>query len=333
MRYATIGTSWITGSFIEGAIIAGNMQLGAVYSRNEKNGKEFSEKFGCVPVYTDLLKLAECPSIDAVYIASPNVFHYEQSKLFLLHGKHVICEKPATVTSAQLIELITLAKQKGLVYIEAIMMRYLPARTLLHKAIGQIGDITTARFDFSQLSSKFSELSAGRLPNIFNPAMSTGCLMDLGIYCVYAAIDLFGRPDSIAARAGFLKCGADGYGSAIFDYPDKQLTLTYSKIGQSVRGSEIMGTKGTITIDSVSKLTGITLIRNIDNIEESRLLIGDIPKPQLMSHEAAAFFRFAQNPRGFADEIDEEGRITLAVCETMEDMRRRCGIRFADDIK
>ncbi|MDD4547110.1 MAG: Gfo/Idh/MocA family oxidoreductase [Oscillospiraceae bacterium] len=331
MRYATIGTSWITDSFIEGALIAGDMHLGAVYSRNEETGREFSDKYGRVPVYTDLLKLAECPLIDAVYIASPNAYHHEQSKLFLLHGKHVICEKPATVTSAQLGELITLAKQKGLVYMEAIMMRYLPARRLLHKAVEQIGNITTARFDFSQLSSKYSAFSAGELPNIFNPAMATGCLMDLGIYCVYAAIDLFGRPESITARSGFLQSGADGYGCAIFDYPDKQVTLTYSKIGQSIRGSEIMGTKGTITIDSISKLTGIALVQNVDNIQESKLLVGDVSKSELMSAEATAFCRFANNPCGFSDEIDQAGEIALAVCETMEYMRRLCGISFADD--
>ena len=262
MRYATIGTGWITGAFIEGAGIAGNMELAAVYSREEKTGRAFSEKYGSKPVFTDLERLASSPLIDGVYIASPNVLHYSQSKLFLEHGKHVICEKPAAVTSDQMRELNLLARRSGLVYMEAIMMRYLPARELLYKALDRIGNITTARFDFSQLSSKYPALLEGKLPNIFNPAMATGCLMDLGIYCVYAAIDLFGRPDRITACAGFLSSGADGYGSAVFNYKDRQVSLTYSKTGQSLAGSEIMGDRGTIAIDSISKLTGITLVQN-----------------------------------------------------------------------
>lgn len=84
------------------------------------------------------------------------------------------------------------------------MMLHLPARAVLHRALSRIGRIHTARLDFSQLSSKYPLYLAGKNPNIFNPEFATGCLMDLGIYCVYAALDLFGLPDSLEASAGFL---------------------------------------------------------------------------------------------------------------------------------
>ena len=63
-----------------------------------------------------------------MYIASPNVFHAPQSRLFLEHDKHVLCEKPATVTAAQARELLALARSRRLVYMEAIMMLHQPAR-------------------------------------------------------------------------------------------------------------------------------------------------------------------------------------------------------------
>lgn len=328
MRYATVGTSWITDAFIEGAEIAGGLELTAVYSRNEKTGQSFASKYGGRPVFTDLELLAKSDLIEAVYIASPNIYHYSHSKLFLENGKHVICEKPITVTSDQYRELNAIARRNKLVYMEAIMMRHLPARKLLHKVIKQIGHIYTARFDFSQLSSKYNELLSGKLPNIFNPALAAGCLMDLGVYCVYAAIDLFGRPKNVISSAGFLESGADGYGTAIFDYDDKQVTLTYSKVGQSLLGSEIIGDKGTIKIDSISKLTGMTLIHNKNGRESAENLIGDIPKNQLMSGEAAAFLKYATDIERYSDEIKSISELALAVNETMELIRQQSGIKF-----
>lgn len=91
IRYATIGTSWITREFIGGAALAGGLQLAAVYSRNEESGAAFAAGLGGVPVYTDLEKLA-ASGIDAVYIASPNSLHYPQSRFFLERGIHVLCE-------------------------------------------------------------------------------------------------------------------------------------------------------------------------------------------------------------------------------------------------
>ena len=70
-----------------------------------------------------------------------------------------------------------------------------PARQILKDAVASIGNIRSASFDFSQLSSKYKALVNGELPNIFNPEMKTGALNDLGVYCVYPAVDLFGVPE------------------------------------------------------------------------------------------------------------------------------------------
>ncbi len=332
IRYATVGTGWIVDSFIEGAALAGGLELAAVYSRSEETGRAFSARHGGVPVFTDLEKLAESGAIDAVYIASPNALHYAQSRRFLLGGKHVLCEKPIAVTSRQLRELLTLSEQRGLIYMEAIMMRHLPARETLRAAVSELGRVQSARFDFSQFSSKYPAYQAGKLPNIFNPAMATGCLMDLGIYCVYPALDLFGRPQRIEASAAFLQSGADGAGGCLMDYPDKVVCLTYSKTAQGRRGSEILGDRGTLTIDSISQLTGIRRI-GTDGKEET--LAGSRTKAELMSGEAAAFRRYIQKAgRGspaLSDDYAQANALTLAVCETMEEIRRKAGVRFADD--
>ena len=95
MNFATVGTSWITESFIEASALAGDAEVKAVYSRSLQKGRRLADKFGIRTVYTSFDSLLNDDTIDCVYIASPNSLHYEQSKKCLISGKSVLCEKPA----------------------------------------------------------------------------------------------------------------------------------------------------------------------------------------------------------------------------------------------
>ena len=288
IKYSVIGTSWITKSFIEGANLYEALSLDGVYSRSIEKGASFADATGAKKVFTDFNDLASSDT-ELVYVASPNVCHYEQCKALLLNGKHVICEKPITITAEEFKELCSIANEKNLVYFEAIMYMHTPLRNVLKEAVAKIGNIRSATIDFSQLSSKYQALKNGELPNIFNPEMKTGALNDLGIYCVYPVIDLFGMPEKITPVQYFLHTGADGSGSAAFEYDDKLVTITYSKVGQSRSASQIMGDEGTVTIESISKLDGIRLFNN--NGEET-LLNGETDKKYLMGNEAKSAIEF-----------------------------------------
>lgn len=325
IRCGTIGTSKITDEFIASTKLVDGMEVISVYSRSMEKGKEFASKYSINTVFTNLEDMAASDQIDAVYIASPNSLHYKQSKLFLEHGKHVLCEKPITVSPEELKELIGLARQKNVIYMEAIKMLHLPARIKLKEAINRIGNITTARFDYCQLSSKYPSYLKGEVPNIFNPEFGTGCLMDLGIYCVYPAIDFFGIPDQIRTVAGFLSTGADGFGNSIFIYPDKQVNLSYSKIGQGYIGSEIIGDKGTILIESISTLTNIRIHLNDGTREE---IVGDLDRCQVMSGEIQAFCNFINDKSRYEKDYLYAGDLALSVSKVLKIMRQQAGIHF-----
>lgn len=323
IKFAVIGTGWIAEEFIKGSRLVEGFAFSAVYSRTKEKAKKFIGD-EAVQIFTNINELAKS-DVDAVYIASPNFLHYSQSKLMLENGKNVICEKPATVTAEEFKELCELAQKNKLVYIEAIMMLHLEARKKLENAVKKIGKITTAHFDFSQLSSKYPALKKGEVPNIFNPKMCTGCLMDLGIYCFYPAIYLFGKPKSFIASSGLLSTGADGWGTAVLDYDDKQITLTYSKLGESANGSEILGDEGTIKMASVSKLTGMLLIDNEANKTE---LAGDVEKHVLMSGEAKDFCMYINEYKRNKNKMDECNKITYEVLSLMQQVRKVTGIKF-----
>lgn len=322
MRYGVIGTGWITEAFIASADAVGGMELDAVYSRSFERGTAFLNRLGRqARVVTSLEELAMLP-VDGVYVASPNRLHYEQCRTLLSYGKHVLCEKPAAVETEQICELQRLAADKGLVYMEALMMLYLPQRQLVKEALGRIGAIHSAHIDFSQRSSKYDAYLRGETPNIFNPRMATGGLMDLGIYCVYPVLDWFGVPDHIQAHARFLRTGADHSGAALLSYPDMEVTLTYSKVGQAYAGSEIIGDQGSIRIGSISQLAQI---RQLNSKGEAQLLVGDKDRVFSMAGEAAAFKRYVES----GEQLPESELLLMRqVAQTMAEIRRQAKIVF-----
>lgn len=322
IKYGVIGSGWIAEEFVKGAETVDGMKFAAMYSRTYEKGMDFAEKFGCKNVFTDLEEFAQS-DIDAVYIASPNSLHYSQSKMMLEHGKNVLCEKPITITPDEFSELFSLAQSKNLIYTEAIMMMHSPLKKLVKEATEKIGKITTAHFDFSQLSSKYAALKRGENPNIFNPEMKTGCLRDLGIYCYYPVVEFFGLPQKISSFAGFLETGADGYGTAVLDYPDKQITLTYSKVGQDRLGSQIFGDEGTITIESISKLTGVK-IHFADGKTED--VTDEIEKHILMAYEAENFYKFITDFEKNKEEYFEINNKIFEVNKLMFEVKNQCGI-------
>ena len=291
MRIATIGTSWITESFIQSSAYVENADVVAVFSRDEGKAKAFAEKNNIDKYYFSLEQMLADKNIDAVYIASPNSKHYEQAKMCLEAGKHVICEKPMVVTFSQLEELYKLADSKNLILLEAMKSMHSDGLKVIEKALPDIGEIRTAQIDFSQHSSKYGAYKRGENPNIFNPDFCTGALMELGVYCVYFALEIFGKPDKVISHSDFLESGADCTGTLIFVYEDKTITITYSKTANGFLGSRILGENGAITVKSVSKLTGIDRYYNDGRTEE---LYPVIDENVVMSKEIEAFRDFTE---------------------------------------
>lgn len=327
IRYGVVGTGWIVRSMIAGAAqYPEQLCLTAVCSRSEERGRAFAAEVGApqAQVFTDPAAMAASDALDMVYIASPNSCHVAQSRLFLEGGKHVLCEKPLAADPADVQLLQQQAAMRGLLFREAIMLLYQPQLALLRQAVEQCGPISAAHFQFCQFSSKYEACRRGELPNIFNPAMQTGALMDLGVYCVYPALYLFGEPQAVSAAAAFLPTGADGSGGALLHYPDKTVQLTYSKTGQGFGPSEIVGEQASVTVGHIGQLADITLHRRGG---QPQPLCGSEEKSLLMGREIAAFAAAIEAGQTAPDEQD---RLALAVSRWMYAIRMAAGIRFPD---
>lgn len=324
IRYATIGTGFITDSFIKGAEKSGKMKLTAVYSRTQEKGKTLAANYGeDILLFTDLEELAKSSLIDAIYIASPNSMHAPQAKLFLSHGKHVLVEKAAASNARELIETMNLAEEKGLVFMEAMKSLTMPAYLALKENIGRIGKIRKYIGIYCQYSSRYDRHKAGELVNTFQRKYSNGSLMDIGIYCLYPLVDLFGNPEKIKAQATLLEeGGVDGSGSILFQYKDMEAVILYSKISDSHLPSEIQGEQGSILIDRIGSPREITLILR----DGGKEVLSPMTHEEDMVYEALEFVKTIEEKRSFS-KINHRD-LAESVHTILDEARRQVGLSF-----
>lgn len=259
LRIATIGTSMITRRFAAAAAEAAGVQVSQVYSRDPVRAAAVAAELGVPRSSSDLAALLACDEVDAVYVASPNALHYPQARAALLAGKHVLVEKPATTSETEVAGLVQLARERGLVFLEAIRSLYDPGYALLHQTIATLGPIRRVSLRFHQRSARYDQVLAGELVNVFDPALGGGALNDLGIYCVHALVDLFGEPERVSAELVTIPGGADGAGAALATYPGFVADLSFSKITASGLPSVIEGEAASLMIDHLDDPRRLTL--------------------------------------------------------------------------
>ena len=266
LKLATIGTSWITSSFIDAALLTGHWELTCVYSRDIGKARDLLRKHrpeGGAAV--DELGAVARLKPDAVYVASPNSLHCEQSVYFLRLGINVICEKPAAVSAMEWDELEEAAETGGAYILEAFRHINSPGFDAVRKAASSVGHVRNAILSYNQYSSKYEAFLRGGAPNVFNPRFAGGAMNDLGIYPISLAAALWGAPKRVSASFYMLPDAADGAGALILDYGSFLCTVSFSKIADGISESEIFGEDGNVVINKPQDLTRITVYPRAKN--------------------------------------------------------------------
>lgn len=323
IRFATIGTNFVTTWFLEAAGQCEELQYAAVYSRTAEKTRQFAEQYGAAKQYTDLNALAADQDIDAVYIASPNALHCEQAKLMLGSGKHVLCEKPVASNLPELRQMLQTAAAHGVVLLEAMRSAFDPGLAAIRDNLPKLGRIRNVCFQYCQYSSRYDKFKAGIVENAFNPLYSNGALMDIGVYCVHPLVQLFGRPRKLQAEAVILDNGVDGAGTILAGYDGMLAELVYSKIANSRLPSQIQGENGCMIIREIASPDEVTILYN-DQTEEK---IVARARQSNMIYEVREWLRLI---RAGADATPYNSNSLLAL-EVMDQARQQMGIRFPAD--
>ena len=259
VRFGVIGTNFIVDKVLEAARLDHRFELTAIYSRTQERADEFAKKHNVPHTFTSLEDMLSSNLIDAVYIASPNSLHASQSILCMQHGKHVFCEKPFASNANEVKAMIAAAEKYNVRLMEAMKPTMTPNFSTIKDNLKEIGTIRKYFSCYCQYSSRYDKLKEGVILNAFDPSLSNGAVMDLGVYTIYPMVVLFGRPKKISATGLKLFTGADGQGSVNFEYEGMDATVMYSKIADSSLPTEIQGEEGTITADRINIINKVTL--------------------------------------------------------------------------
>lgn len=319
-RWGILGPGGIARAFTADLRVAG-LSVTAVASRRRDVADAFAAEFGIPHAHGSYESLVADPDVDIVYIATPHPLHAAHALLALEAGKHVLVEKPFTLTAAEAAAVRDLAADRGLLAMEAMWTRYLPHMVRIRELVasGALGEIRAVTADHTQLlpSDPAHRLNALDLGG--------GALLDLGVYPVSFAWDILGEPLSVAASARLGETGADTEVATIMAHSSGALSTSLSASrAAGPNTASIIGTEARIDIDRVWYApTSFRIVRPDGVVREeyhSRI------DGRGMQYEALAAERILAEGRTDSDvlPIDE----SVAIMATLDEIRALVGVRY-----
>lgn len=336
VRFGVVGTNKITDWLLAGAKEDERFELSAICSRTQERADEFSAKYGVKHTFTSVEEMASSDVVDAVYIATPNCTHAEIAITCMNRGKHVLCEKPMASNAHEVKQMIEAAKKNHVTLMEAMIATMNPNFLRVRDLLPKLGTIRRFFASYCQYSSRYDKFKEGVVLNAFNPALSNGAMMDIGVYTIYPLIALFGKPKAVNAQGVMLSSGTDGQGVVNLLYDGMNATALYSKIANSYLPTEIEGEDGNLIMDEIHT------IRKVTYIPRPAAMSGRGPKaePQDMSvvsnhddyyFEVAEFINLIEDGK-LESEINSHA-VSLATIEVIDEVRKQLGVAFPADKK
>ncbi len=199
--FGLLSTSSIAPRFLAALRQTGRGEAVALSSRSLEKAQEKAAQWNIPKAYGSHQELLDDKDVNIVYISNVNSEHYPWAKQALECGKHVICEKPCTTNEKHTRALYALAREKGLFFMEAEKMLFLPALQTVKDRLPELGQIHMAELSHSfpgSYNGWMYDLSAGGGP-----------LLSSGIYAVHLVLWLFGEIADIRGVKSTLENGAE----------------------------------------------------------------------------------------------------------------------------
>jgi predicted dehydrogenase len=217
-----------------------------VGSRTAEAASRFAEAYGLPRSYGSYEKLLRDADVEAVYIAVPNSMHCEWTLAAVDANKHVLCEKPLTLSLAEATRIFEFADRQGVVVAEGFMYRHHPLMTEVRRLLASdaIGDIRC-------VTSAFHVNAPDPERNIrYVRALGGGALADVGSYCVNFSDFVAGRDaQSVFGSALIAATGVDTSFAGVLDYGKGIVVQFHCGIAESIYcAARIVGTEGFIEI-------------------------------------------------------------------------------------
>lgn len=319
VKFGILATGNIANSMAKAVQQLEETECYAAASRNYDRAKVFADKWGFEKAYGSYEELVQDPNVELIYVASPHSHHYAHAKLCLEHGKHVLLEKAFTVNVSQAEELVALARDKGLLLAEAFWPRYMPTRKMLDDLIaeGTIGEVQAVTADFGAPLS--------HVERMWNPELAGGALLDLGVYPINFALQIFtGQVQKIQSAAAMSSLGVDNMNGITLTFESGKIAVLHSNMLSCMPNRGVVyGSKGFIELYEINNP------REIRVFNENKEMTASYPAPEQINgyeYEVLACIRAIEAGQVECEQMPHSE--TLRLMKILDEARSQWGFKL-----
>ncbi|MBQ9639541.1 MAG: Gfo/Idh/MocA family oxidoreductase [Bacteroidales bacterium] len=310
-RVGIIGSGRIAKRFIPESKVVNGIEVVSVLNPDLREAKAFQQQFDLLEAHSDFANFIK--GVDAVYVASPHLTHYDYAKRSLYADKHVLCEIPFVLKGEEAKELYDLAEQRGLVLLEACKTAHCPGFMHLVTLVksGVIGDVVDVKASLSKMVTiPMRELDV---------AQAGGCITEHAPLTLMALIKLLGRDITDVNFHSRMQNGVDVFTKGIINFPHATSSITLG-IGVKTEGNLVIsGTKGYVYVPAPWWLTDYFEVRYEDQTKNKKFFYsydGDG-----LRYEIQEFISMIVNHRMSSYRLRRRESITIA--EVIEKYRNK----------
>lgn len=323
INWGILGSGTIAGALADAISQTEGGRVAAVASRSRIRAAEFAERFHLPASYGAYGDLLADDAIDAIYVATTNDLHCQNTLDAMAAGKAVLCEKPFAVNGREAEEMVAAARRSGTFLMEAMWTRFVPAVVRLRElvAAGRLGELKAVSGDLSFV--------AGPDPDTrhLSPRLGGGALLDLGVYPISFAFMLLGEPATVAASAALAETGVDEQVAVALGYSGGAVATAYaSLIVDSPSEGHVVGTDARVRVHSrINNPHRLDLFHADQSVE-----VIDVPY-------AGSGYRFEVEEvhRSLGAGLTESAVMplsdSLGVMRVLDEARRQIGVEFPQD--
>jgi len=326
IRWGILGCGRIARKFASDLKLLSDAELVAVGSRKRETAEDFTLEFPARNIHDSYESLAQDPEVDVIYIASPHGLHHEHVLLCLRHNKPMLCEKAFAINSRQAKEMIDLAREKKVFLMEALWTKFMPHYQMLMQLIQEdkLGAVQNVLINFGFAPTP-------PIPKrLFDPTLGGGSLLDIGIYNLFIALSVLGKPDAIEASITAAPTGVDEQCSILLKYDNGAMAQLFSSFSTNLATeADISGREGRIRLTS-RFYEPTTTVEYYPGRTDSRQVL-PYPKEPGWGYQYEIRHVNECLRQGLTESPVMTHADTLLLMETMDRVRAIAGIRYAVD--
>lgn len=326
IRWGILGCGKIANKFASDLNLVGDSRLSAVASRDAARLDSFARQYKPQHAFNNYEALVQCAEVDAIYVATPHGMHYDHVMLCLRNGKAVLCEKAFALNLAHAREMVEFARRQKVFVMEAFWTKFLPQYEKVMEIIcaGTIGEVRLIQADFG---FKAPEPKAQRL---YDPLLGGGSLLDIGIYPVFLAQSILGKPTQVHAFIAPYESGVDEQCAMTMKFAGGALAVLSSTFSADTPvEAMIAGTQGRIVMRNRfhNAMATIELVTGRDHVEAVEVRREEGFGYQFETRHFNECLR-----KGLTESPVMTHADTLMLMETLDRVRKTCDVRYSVDL-